>query len=259
MMHTAGVRGLLPTGSQVAVGVAECYADGSATRQKLQAAHRRSCSAVRTVKENIFQAARLAYSVTLLRGNLSRTLIETAFFEGLSRTSGPTEEQLALCSLVRCVGSSPFRPLLPCAFPVHVHGLAKAIHAAFPDVSEDYLILADPGGTGRGRSGGALPVGTARERVPRSGLDYGQQVAPGSIHAHPSPPSCGWSSPPSAKGCHIPAVGTAARGSALAPVWGTLERLPPLPGAARRRGSTGCSRACAWCSARPADRGGDRL
>src|SRR5262249_4878578 len=37
----------------------------------------------------------------------------------------------------------PFRPLPPRPFPSHVIGLAEACYAAFPEVSDQFLILAD--------------------------------------------------------------------------------------------------------------------
>jgi hypothetical protein len=38
---------------------------------------------------------------------------------------------------------NPFRPLGARSFPAHIVGLAEAIYAAFPTVSDQYLILAD--------------------------------------------------------------------------------------------------------------------
>jgi hypothetical protein len=52
-------------------------------------------------------------------------------------------EQRQQLALLRCVFANPFRPLPPRSFPAHVGGLARAIYAAFPVVSEDYAVLAD--------------------------------------------------------------------------------------------------------------------
>src|SRR5262249_47058112 len=45
--------------------------------------------------------------------------------------------------LLREIVGNPFRPLPRRSLPPHVVGLADAIHASFPAVSEQYLILAD--------------------------------------------------------------------------------------------------------------------
>jgi hypothetical protein len=47
------------------------------------------------------------------------------------------------CAVLRCLYGNPFRPLLPRPFPSHVVGLARACHDAFPEVSPEYLVLAD--------------------------------------------------------------------------------------------------------------------
>jgi hypothetical protein len=55
----------------------------------------------------------------------------------------PEEEDRRQCGDLRCLFGNPFRPLPRRTFPTHVVGLAEAIYAAFPAVSEDYAILAD--------------------------------------------------------------------------------------------------------------------
>jgi hypothetical protein len=48
-----------------------------------------------------------------------------------------------MCDLIRDVYGNPFQPQKPRRFAKHVVGLAQSCHAAFPDVSDDFLILAD--------------------------------------------------------------------------------------------------------------------
>jgi hypothetical protein len=50
---------------------------------------------------------------------------------------------VAPCDLLRCLFGNPFHPLSSRTFPAHVLGLAQACYAAFPEVSDQYLILAD--------------------------------------------------------------------------------------------------------------------
>ena len=49
----------------------------------------------------------------------------------------------AQCVLLRDVVGDPFQPLRPRRFPAHVVGLAEAVWASFPAVSDQYGILAD--------------------------------------------------------------------------------------------------------------------
>jgi hypothetical protein len=46
-------------------------------------------------------------------------------------------------ALVRCIFGNPFHPLLSGTLPAHVLGLGQTCYAAFPEVSDQYLILAD--------------------------------------------------------------------------------------------------------------------
>jgi hypothetical protein len=53
------------------------------------------------------------------------------------------ENRWRLCELLRDVFGNPFRPLLSRDFPAHVVELARECYAAFPKVSNRFLILAD--------------------------------------------------------------------------------------------------------------------
>ena len=53
------------------------------------------------------------------------------------------DERKAQAVLARCIFGNPFRPASPRPFPSHVVGLAEACYAAFPEVSDQFLILAD--------------------------------------------------------------------------------------------------------------------
>jgi hypothetical protein len=52
-------------------------------------------------------------------------------------------EEVAQADLVRCIFGSPFQPLPARPFPAHVIGLARACEAALPEVSDQFLVLAD--------------------------------------------------------------------------------------------------------------------
>jgi hypothetical protein len=53
------------------------------------------------------------------------------------------ENQLPICDLIRDVYGNPFQPHERRRFAKHVVGLAQSCYAAFPEVSDDFLILAD--------------------------------------------------------------------------------------------------------------------
>jgi hypothetical protein len=53
------------------------------------------------------------------------------------------EESAAQTVLLRDVAGNPFRPFPARTFPPHVLGLAQDCYAAFPEVSDHFLILAD--------------------------------------------------------------------------------------------------------------------
>jgi hypothetical protein len=53
------------------------------------------------------------------------------------------EELAAQAELLRDIAGNPFRPLQPRAWPAHVAGLAASCDAALPQVSEQFLVLAD--------------------------------------------------------------------------------------------------------------------
>jgi hypothetical protein len=57
--------------------------------------------------------------------------------------AGREAEERAVCDLIREVIGNPFRPLPSRTFPVHVTGLAGSCYDGFPEVSCQYLILAD--------------------------------------------------------------------------------------------------------------------
>src|SRR5262249_55097999 len=52
-------------------------------------------------------------------------------------------ERLEQCKLLRDISGNPFRPLSGRTFPPHVVGLAEACYAALPDVTDQFMILAD--------------------------------------------------------------------------------------------------------------------
>jgi hypothetical protein len=61
----------------------------------------------------------------------------------VARGGGMPDLQKALTILLRDLLGDPHRPLSPRFFPAHVVGLAQACYAAFPEVSDQFLILAD--------------------------------------------------------------------------------------------------------------------
>jgi hypothetical protein len=52
-------------------------------------------------------------------------------------------EKAVQAVLLREIFGNPFQPPPPRTFPAHVVGLAEVCNAAFPEVSDDFLILAD--------------------------------------------------------------------------------------------------------------------
>src|SRR5262249_22614547 len=64
--------------------------------------------------------------------------------EWLERRELPTDGRWETAAgLVRCVFGNPFRPPSPRTFPSHVVGLAESCYAALPEVTDQFLILAD--------------------------------------------------------------------------------------------------------------------
>jgi hypothetical protein len=68
---------------------------------------------------------------------------EAAASGGRNHKEGRNQEKLAHGALLRCVFGNPFHPLRPRSFAVHVIALAQCCYEAYPQVSSDYLVLAD--------------------------------------------------------------------------------------------------------------------
>lgn len=135
--------------SRQAVQISENYADGGADDEELEAAFTTADRASGSPREpgnwHALDAARLAAHPEM-RGLPDGTAVAAAMAGadgGGDFWKKYASEQAHQCDLVRDIFGTPFRPLPPHRFPIHVVGLAEACYAAFPEVSGDFPILAD--------------------------------------------------------------------------------------------------------------------
>src|SRR5262249_26374049 len=129
--------------SRVAAEGAERYADGRATRDEMLAALQAAKQAI--PPDGAARAAAAAAAATAITAYLQLSAAGAAWY---ALRAGPTPEargaeQQWQVQLARDLFGNPFRPLPPRTWPAHVAGLAAACYAAFPAVSEQYLVLAD--------------------------------------------------------------------------------------------------------------------
>jgi hypothetical protein len=133
--------GVLEAPHLQAIEVAEQFADGLVSDQQRAAA---------------YAAARHGAPYTTIADAAQATLLWGAFQAAMraphfgfwsaqvyDRSPVRAEAEAVLLRVLDCVFGNPFRKPVARPFPVHVAGLARSIYAAFPAVSEDYLILAD--------------------------------------------------------------------------------------------------------------------
>jgi hypothetical protein len=149
------------SGSRRAVAVAERYADGLAGKEQLVAAKQEALQALAAVKASarVTVAEWRAAKAAVLAAYVGERALEAsewsvgAVMTAAALSGGAWDhealvaarvrERRAQCDLLRDLFGDPFRPWGTRDFPAHVIGLARVCYDAFPEVSDQYLILAD--------------------------------------------------------------------------------------------------------------------
>jgi hypothetical protein len=139
--------------SRQAVGMAERWADGLAGDQGMSWARNDALDAEREqrglgIAGAIFKAASFAAAVVAAKdieiaGEYPIPARLVADLQPLVRAIARGCDRTTHGHLLRCLVGNPFKPLPLRSFPTHVAGLAEAIYAAFPEVGDEYAILAD--------------------------------------------------------------------------------------------------------------------
>jgi hypothetical protein len=126
-----------------AVEAAEAFAEGSLDGAGLEAAYRNCFNAEQSPFDSaLFWARWSMVSTTNGSAAYAAWNVGPHAMSQLAAKDRPANRQ-RLCDLVRDIFGNPFRPLGRRAFPADVVGLARECYAAFPAVSDRFLILAD--------------------------------------------------------------------------------------------------------------------
>jgi len=118
-------------------GWRSAWAAAAAARHALQEREMAQEASWRTVDAVMYEAMERCDPTWIAQGAVASQE------QGLAAHAAKTAARKEHCHLLRDIVGNPFRPLPPRAFPPHVLGLAGACYAAFPAVSDQFLILAD--------------------------------------------------------------------------------------------------------------------
>lgn len=136
----------------LALEVSERHADGKATPGQLEEAYVAAGTSLGAAPSETSAHHQAYWAANTARLTSLPDLWETrwAVYGAACVRSGvwnwtalSPENQLPICDLIRDIYGNPFQPFKVRRFAKHLLGLAQSRYAAFPEISDDFQILAD--------------------------------------------------------------------------------------------------------------------